>query len=250
MTNDFEIKIVEPEKDPRLVPAPYEEDVKKHGTHDQSTHGSWANGLHAGNGYLDSDAHPKYDYDSTDGPYLEAYCGPYSDDVNNYLRTGKYGENNLGDETLDYVDAIDNLISQTETPRDMALYRGVGGDGYATFAALKVGDVYTDNGFISTTPDPEWLGEFLPANGGGYKGTVLEISLPKGSQCLSVKKYFEGVSKRYAPSDDILSENEHILPRGTKFKVTGIGETRASGNSRDEGNPADLLIKVEVVSNE
>jgi hypothetical protein len=248
LDKDFDYAIVEPDKDPALVPAPYQEDVLKHGNHDQKTHGSWATGeLHEGSGYKDSDEHPKYDYDTMDGTYLEAYCGPYSNDINGFLRTGEYGDYDLEEEMPDYLDAMDNLISQTETPREMALYRGIGGEGYDTFAGMKVGDVYTDKGYVSTTPNPDQLWEFLPANNGGYKGTVLEITVPKGTQLLSVKKYFEGVSKSFAPADSILDENEHILPRGLKFKVTGIGETRVSSNSQREGNPPDLLIQVEVV---
>ena len=83
----------------------------------------------------------------------------------------------------------------------------------------------------------------MPANGDA-KGAVLEISLPQGSRALSVQKYFDKVSPAYAPSEAILKENEHILPRGTKFTVTGIGETRQSLNSKRPGAPADLLIKV------
>ena len=226
----------------------FDEPFFKHGSHDQKTHGSWATGeLHEGTGYLESDAHPKYDFNTDEGTYLEAYCGPYSNDINDFLRTGRSGENNLGEEVFDYIDALDSIISQTKTPREMALYRGVGGDGYSTFAAMKVGDTYIDKGYVSTTPNPEQSWEFLPANDGGYKGTVLEITVPKGNPVLSVKKYFNGVSPRYAPAQSILDENEHILPRGLKFKVTGIGETRVSANSQREGNPADLLIQVEVI---
>jgi len=233
---------------PLEEPRPYEGDVLKHGTHDQKTHGSWADGsesLSEGIGYTKSDLHPQYDYNTDEG-YLESYTGPYSDDVNNFLRTGRRGENNLSeDETLNTVDAIDSIIAQTETPRDMTLYRAIGADGFSTFENLKVGDVYTDKGFASTTPDTTQLWDFLPANEG--RGAVLQIEVPKGNQVLSVKKYFENVDNRYAPSADILDENEHILPRGSKFQVTGIGLTRQSIVSAREGNPADLLLKVKVV---
>jgi hypothetical protein len=43
--DNYEIEIVEPPLDPKFIPAPYEEDVLKHGTHDQKTHGSWATGV-------------------------------------------------------------------------------------------------------------------------------------------------------------------------------------------------------------
>ena len=46
LTKDFEYTIVEPPKNPELVPAPYEGGIFKHlqGQHDQRTHGSWAGG--------------------------------------------------------------------------------------------------------------------------------------------------------------------------------------------------------------
>jgi hypothetical protein len=209
--------------------------------------------LPAGNGYTEKDLHPQYDYNTDEG-YLESYTGYYSNNVNTYFRTGRPPEKSTLDtfernfsetDIIDTADSMDSLIAQTETPRDMTLFRAIGTNGFSTFENLKVGDVYTDKGFASTTPDTKQLWDFLPANEG--RGAVLQIELPKGSQALSVKKYFKGVSDKYAPSADILNENEHILPRGTKFQVTGIGLTRQSIVSGREGNPADLLIKVKVV---
>jgi len=42
-TEDYGWAIIDPIH-PDLIPAPLEEDVKKHGTHDQKTHGNWADG--------------------------------------------------------------------------------------------------------------------------------------------------------------------------------------------------------------
>jgi len=42
-TKDFEYTITDP-INPEFIPEPYQEDVKKHGTHDQKKHGSWADG--------------------------------------------------------------------------------------------------------------------------------------------------------------------------------------------------------------
>ena len=253
-TKDFEIEITDP-INPLLIQEPPYLAIAKYNPHHDSR-GRFASGgsgvgaatvekLPAGNGYTEKDLHPQYDYNTDEG-YLESYTGPYSNDVNSFLRTGQRGENNLSeDEILNTVDAMDSIIAQTETPRDMTLYRAIGTDGFSTFENLKPGEVYTDNGFASTTPDTAQLWDFLPANEG--RGAVLQIEVPKGNQVLSVKKYFKNVDNRYAPSVDILNENEHILPRGTKFQVTGIGLTRQSIVSGREGNPADLLIKVKVV---
>ena len=40
---DFEYEIVDP-IDPRFIPVPYQDEVRKHQEHDQSSHGSWATG--------------------------------------------------------------------------------------------------------------------------------------------------------------------------------------------------------------
>lgn len=205
--------------------------------------------LPEGQGYEESDPHPAYDFER--GNYIETYTGKGSDPLNQYLRLGVFDETNeVGmdrDEIVDYKSALDGTLSQTHTVRDMTLFRGIGSEGVSKFENLKVGDTFTDKGYCSTTSDPSQLWDFLPAHG-AQRGAVLEISVPKGSKVLSMQRYFDGVSPKYAPSQSILDEAEHLLPRNTLFKVTSIGETRVSHNSRREGNEPDLLIKVEATT--
>ncbi len=61
--------------------------VKKHGEHDQKTHGSWATG--EGVGYKDSDNHPEFDFNEEHGTNLEYYTNVGSWEINGLLRTGK-----------------------------------------------------------------------------------------------------------------------------------------------------------------
>jgi hypothetical protein len=229
--------------------------VVKHEEHDQSTHGSWADGssLPEGIGYQDSDLtlHSYYDADPEQGAYVEDYTMNAYQPINHYLRTGKWDEENESyikkSEVSEYRRALDGAISRTEAPRDMLLYRGT--HGVDAFETLKVGDVFMDKGYVSTTTDPKQLWSFMStALGGSYdsrpvqKGYVLQVTVPKGSNVLSVNRYFKGVSERFGPTEGIREENEHILPRGSKFRVDSIGSIDVRGGMQDK------LIKVTVVN--
>ena len=232
-------------------------DVKKHGEHDQSEHGNWSTGsseLPKGIGYEDSDVtfHSYYDTSQEQGTYLEDYTMNAYGPINQYLRTGKWQEDN--DSYLDksdfeeYRSALDYVIDRTETPRDMLLYRGV--SGVDKFDTLKEGDTFKDKGYASTTTEPEQLWSFMStALGGRYDsrtpqtGAVLQISVPKGSKVLSVNRYFKGVGGAYGPSESIREENEHIFPRNTKFRVDSVGSVNVRGTQ-------DRLIKVTVVNDD
>lgn len=231
------------------------EGVKKHQEHDQSTHGSWADAssLPEGTGYKDSDVvfHAEYGSTSDAGPYVEDYTMNAYGPINNYLRTGKWEEDNDSgikkSEIAEYRTAMDHVIGRTETPRDFVLYRGT--SGVDKFDTLKEGDVFTDKGYVSTTTKPDQLWGFMStATGGRYdsrpveKGYVLQINVPKGSNVLSVNRYFKGISEAYGPAEGIREENEHILPRGTKFRVDSIGSVEVREGMKDK------LIKVTVVN--
>ncbi len=230
--------------------------VKKHGEHDQKTHGSWANGTSAlpeGIGYKDSDVvfHAEYGSTEEQGPYVEDYTMNAYGPINQYLRTGKFQEDNESglkqSDVAEYRSALDYVIGRTEAPRDMLLYRGT--SGVDKFDTLKVGDVFKDKGYVSTTTKPDQLWDFMStATGGNYdsrpveKGYVLQINVPKGNNVLSVNRYFKGISERYGPTEGIREENEHILPRGTKFRVDSISSVDVRGGIQDK------LIKVTVVN--
>ena len=254
-TKDYGWEIIDPIH-PDLIPKPQVEDVLKHGEHDQKTHGSWANGSEAlpkGIGYKDSDVvyHSYYATSEEQGAYVEDYTMNAYGPINTYLRTGKWLEDNESglkqSDVQDYKRALDDVILRTETPRDMLLYRGV--TGVDKLYNLEPGDTFTDKGFASTTTETNQLWNFMStATGGRYdsrpveKGVVLQISVPKGSNLLSVNKYFKGVSDRYGPTEGIREENEHILPRSTKFRVDSVSSVDVRGLQ-------DKLIKVTVVNN-
>jgi GNAT superfamily N-acetyltransferase len=199
-----------------------------------------------GVGYNASDKHPRAQDSEGMSEDVEYYTSSGYSDINNYLRTGAKPELGSVNETKGYIESLDTEISKTSAPRDMVLFRGT--TGVEKFEKLEVGDTFTDKGFVSTTTNRETVTEFMStATGGRFdsrpveKGVVLQISVPQGEKVLSVKNYFKGVSDRYGPSEGILSETEHILPRGTTFRVDSIGKI----NVRDFTE--DTLIKVSVI---
>jgi hypothetical protein len=224
--------------------------IKFNPNHDEKGQFATSNsGVATGVGYKNSDAHPQFDF-GEDGTNVEYYTNVGSWEINGLLRTGKLSQDASfsKEEIKDMVKSLDTEIEKTSTPRNMVLFRGTSGTGTNVFEKLQKGDIYIDKGFGSTTTDIGVVPEFMStATGGRFdsrpieKGYVLEISVPKGSKVLSVNNYFKKVSGRYGPSDTIRQENEHILPRNTKFKVDNIGTIDVRGLT-------DKLIKVSVIN--
>lgn len=188
----------------------------------------------------DISRHPRFDINTDEG-HIEGYTSIFYRDVNGWLRHGSDGLEKIDkSEVMDYIQTLDSVISQSYSPTEMTLYRAIGSNGAKNFTGLEVGDVYIDKAFVSTTPDISQLWEFLPTLD-EVAGAVLKITVPEGSNVFSVPRYFEGVSSRYAPSPEILAENEHILPRGMAYEVTKIGTIDARGVGK-----SDPLIEVKV----
>jgi hypothetical protein len=193
-----------------------------------------------------SDKHPRAQDSEGRFADVEYYTASGYSDVNNYLRTKAEPELGSVNDTKEIIESMDKEIAQTSAPRDMVLFRGV--TGVEKFENLKVGQTFTDKGFVSTTTNRATVTEFMSTASGErfdsrpvQKGFVLEINVPEGEKVFSVRNYFKGVSDRYGPSEGILSESEHILPRGLTFRVDNISTI----NVRDFIE--DTLIKVSMV---
>lgn len=218
--------------------------VQKHlpGKHNQQSHaGGASGGLSTAVGYGARDKHPQYDFNNEEGVNLEYYTSSGYREINHYLRQGGKGFSpDEREDIKEYVKGIDSAMRKTNTPREMTTYRGISGEAAEPFRNLKEGDTFTDKGFISTTTQDGQLWDFMDAENKEF-GVVLEIKTPADSRMLSVKRYFEKVSSRYGPSQDILDEDEHILPRGTKFRIDGFGAANVRGVE-------DMVVKVTVVN--
>lgn len=125
---------------------------------------------------------------------LYEYTGFHYKPVNDALRAGK---------THRFVDALDRAIDKAVIPEDIQVHRGIKfHPALADMRLVKVGEVFTDEGYQSTTLDR--YGSF----GGGVK---LHISVPAGSRALWV--------------DDVSSnqgEYELLLPRNARLQITAI----------------------------
>jgi hypothetical protein len=99
----------------------------------------------------------------------------------------------------DEVGSMDKMINSWSAPDDVIVYRG--GDS-TVWESLEVGDTLEDKGYTSTSVSPEHAKAFSASN---RSKKYLQIRVPKGSHAV--------------PASSI--EQELVLPRGSKFLVTG-----------------------------
>jgi hypothetical protein len=206
-----------------------EEEVAKHGDHDQSSHGAWATGevVNDIEEWAKSES-SKFSSETEQEIYLLERTmsqakglmdGKYKGAVNAYQTATGYTINEaLRDPQISqgqvqpYIDGLDNAIKDaTPTSEDMTVYRGIKGNGLDFFESLKSGDVFQDKGFVSTTLDPKTVTKFS-VQGGMYQGIVMRMQIPAGSKGLfpmSVTGMGQASSR----------EAEFILPRESKFKI-------------------------------
>jgi hypothetical protein len=227
-TKDYGWEIIDPIH-PDLIPEPLEEEVLKHGTHDQKTHGSWATGatvldINEWNKaelakFPSETEHEIYLMDNilsqSKGMLLgehavavEAYQTRIGYTINEALRDPQIST----DQVEHLIKGIDKAIEQAvPTKQDMTVYRGIKGNGLDFFESLKAGDVYEDKGYTSTTLDTDTVTKFA-VQGSLYQGVVLRMQIPAGTKGLfpaSVTGMTQASSR----------EAEFLLPRGSKFKV-------------------------------
>ncbi|MGD9581107.1 MAG: ADP-ribosyltransferase [Vampirovibrionia bacterium] len=135
---------------------------------------------------------------------VREYTGHYYQDINQILRAGSYNP----DIKSDLSNRIKNIDAAFEhksasVPEPIVVYRGVNNN---VVQHLQPGDIFQDNGFISTTA--------LQHKAEGWKSeATLHILLPKGAKALSVKDI-----------SNYSTESEVLLNRGTKFRIIGTQE--------------------------
>lgn len=121
--------------------------------------------------------------------------------LNRFLRTNtSYNLNKFFyDRLLKTVDAIKN---SPPLENDYQIYRFIGDDEF--IKKLKVGDTFTDKGFLSTTRDPF----YSPGTDGNFGMILIKINLNKKSKGLFIE-HFSLFPK----------EEEYLLPPFTKLKL-------------------------------
>ena len=139
---------------------------------------------------------------------------------------------------------MDSALKRSELAADTLIYRGVGSDvaqaKLLTNGMLRVGDEFTDLAFGSSSVDRSVAVSF--AGGEFSDGVVVELHAPAGTKGLWMGKWrtSAGAEKSISRYD---TEAEFLLPRGTRFRVTGF-EKAAPG--RVGKIHAELLPPVKV----
>jgi len=141
---------------------------------------------------------------------IKEYTGSMYLSVNPALRKGKP----VPAEDRKEMKLVDEAFSKAKTTEPLEVYRGIGPSDADMFANLKVGEIFQDKGFVSTSTDKDTADNFSR----GETPTMMQIQVPKGSKAISVDSMsvFQkgGHAKR--------SENEILLNRGGSFKVLSI----------------------------
>jgi len=132
---------------------------------------------------------------------ISDYSKDDSSEINRHLR-GQTTEN-IG-EVYAKVQKLDKAFEvMPRTPEDMKVARFVRGD---VAGLMTPGTTFKDNGFISTTIDPDMSFESFE----GEADWKIHIAVPKGSKAIYV-----------AEKSQYPWEQELLLPRGSQMRVTG-----------------------------
>jgi hypothetical protein len=211
------------------------EAVRKHGSHDQKTHGNWASGNYESLAEWLTDEEKVFASDAEREEYFKGilfsqrekgftelahpefsgaisnYEGSLGKDMNEALRDPQISDDGF----KPIIDALDKAMEiAPPLSEEVVAYRGVKGNGLDFFDRLKVGDTWEDKGFTSTTIDPAIARRF----GGSqpyYDGIIFRMKLPAGTKGIFPSGYHEPM---YGWEPDT-SEAEFLMPRGSKFKV-------------------------------
>jgi hypothetical protein len=213
------------------------EDVQKHGSHDQKTHGNWASGNYDDLAQWYSDEMKVFGTMKERDAYFENMLksqreeGFTEEKYPEFLRAIKEYESALGYSLNDalrdpqvseksFEDTIKSLDKAIETApplrEEVIAYRGIKGNGLNFFETLKVGDVFEDKGYVSTTIDAGVAQQF-GTSGSMYQGLAMRMKLPAGSKGIFPTGY-----KQHTEASWDSGESELLLPRDSKFKVTAI----------------------------
>ncbi len=140
------------------------------------------------------------------------------------------------DSTLNAVDNLDKAFDKSALGQDLTVYRGayISENNYQAALSLKEGDLLNDFGYLSTSANPEiakGFAKLLPGydfpgeadeDGNWIPDTsrtpvLYKINLKAGQSALRVRDH--------TGQTDFLNEEEVLLPRNSKLKVTKISKS-------------------------
>jgi hypothetical protein len=130
------------------------------------------------------------------------------------------------DSVLNTADNLDSAFKKSSIGQDLTVYRGahVSSRNYEEILELKKGDYINDSAYLSTSGNPDVAKEFANL---GPKSTVIpdtdrvpvlyKINLKQGQSALKVRDH--------TGQEDFLDEEEVLLPRNSKIKVTNLSKS-------------------------
>lgn len=107
-----------------------------------------------------------------------------------------------------YVKNLDSAIASSPIDEDIEVYRGVG-NGVFPEGDL-IGTEFTDKSFVSTTYSRDMATEFRQRTAGTKGGTIMQISIPRGTNALDMERSGFGIR----------NEREVLLGRNSLFRIT------------------------------
>lgn len=142
-------------------------------------------------------------------PYEQSAAKTYTGNdyswMNNFYRKGKdLSELTKGEKSI--LASMDSLFTKARTTAPLVLYRGMGLKHFDH--QLKIGEVLTDKGFMSTSSSFKAAENFKKSH---LKSAIFEIHAPAGSSALSLRD----ISK-------IPKEEEFLFNRGTRMKIVDV----------------------------
>lgn len=197
------------------------EPIRKHGTHNQKTHGGKGGGSDSGGAGLQ---YPTQKSNPELTIPLRDYVAQYPDGfghaaINATLRDREKRDNFIPEAQKEIDEAIGSLDKLVELspplPEQTTVYRGIGTDFARELETAGVGGSFTDNGFTSVSLDKGIAGGF-PSR---PTGNLIEIALPAGTKAVNPSKFF---TRNVVGNTNLKQEQELILGRGTTFDILEI----------------------------
>ena len=143
-----------------------------------------------------------------------AYTGNDFDRINKILRNPEkkqYMDESVLEKCEMNIKNISSALSKSKTTKPIITYRGIGGHAMETLIDnMKVGNVWRDDGFVSTSSLYDVAEEF--AKHSKSPGYILEIHVPKGSRAMSVDSISHYSGEEY----------EVLLDKGSEFLIKEI----------------------------
>lgn len=110
------------------------------------------------------------------------------------------------------IKLIDSALSKGALPKDKTLFRMAP---LSALSGLEVGSEFTDNGFISTSMKKNFAGDYRHKK----QTQVFEIRAKAGQRGGYADQLWR-TGRDHTYLNPNLKENEFILPRGTRFRVS------------------------------